>query len=372
MKLLHLADLHLGKRLSEFSLLEDQQYILDQILQIVEQHRPDAVLLCGDIYDKSAPSGEAVALADGFLTRLARLAAVLAVSGNHDSAERLAFGAALMKEAGVHIARPYGGTVERVTLTDEYGPVVFTLMPFVRPADLRRFAAPGEDAPDFSALYRGAIGAPEPGVRNVALGHQLVAGASLFCDSETLSVGGAEALDAAVFAGYDYAALGHLHREQRAGADHVYYSGSPLKYSFSEANHRKCALLVTLDGGGLAAVEQLPLQPLRDMRELTGTLAELAALRAEDPSPGDYLRVTLTDEFLADAMAKVRLLYPNAMQLTFRRGPGAALLTAAELKRRRDLFDWFCEFYEQQNGTPLTGEPKELAKRLLAEQEGEA
>ncbi len=371
MKLLHLADLHLGKRLSEFSLLEDQQYILDQILRLVEEHAPDAVLLCGDIYDKSAPSGEAVALADGFFTELARRTAVLAISGNHDSAERLAFGAALMKKEGVHIARPYGGTAERAVLHDGYGPVVFTLMPFVRPADLRRWV-PAEEGDDFSALYRKALGEPEPGVRNVALAHQLVAGASLFCDSETLAVGGAEALRPEVFAGYDYAALGHLHREQRAGADHIRYSGSPLKYSFSEANHRKCALLVTLDGGGLVSAEPLPLTPLRDMREFTGSMDGLLAAGRTDPAPEDYLRVTLTDDFVSDAMAKARSVYPNTMQLTFRRGPGAEQLTAAALRKRRELFDWFCEFYEQQNGTPLTGEPRELARTLLQEAEVDA
>ena len=379
MKFLHLADLHLGKRLSEFSLLDDQKYILNQILQIVEERRPDAVVLAGDIYDKSAPDREAVALADDFLTRLAGRTRVLAVSGNHDSPERLAFGAALMRREGVHLARPFGGAAERVTLTDGFGPVTFVLMPFVRPADLRRFfreedadpAEPPAKAPDFSALYRRALGEPEPGVRTVAVAHQLVSGAALFSDSETLSVGGAEALDPAVFAGYDYAALGHLHREQRAGGDHIRYSGSPLKYSFSEAGHSKCALLVTLEGGGLGEVERLPLLPRRDLRELTGSMAELLRAGALDPSPEDYLRITLTDDFVADAMAKLRTVYPNTMQLGFRRGPGAEQLTVAELRRQRDLFDWFCEFYEQQNGSPLEGEPKELARRLLSESEKE-
>ena len=247
MKLIHLSDLHIGKRVSEISMLDDQRYILSSILSIIDDEKPDAVLIAGDVYDKSIPSTEAVELFDEFLVSLAkRKIRVLIISGNHDSAERLAFGNRLLDSTGIHISPAYQGTVEPVVLSDNAGVVNFWLLPFIKPAHVKR-CHPDKNIESYTDACRVAIEkmAIDPAKRNVLLTHQFVTGAAT-CSSEELSVGGSENVDASVFDAFDYVALGHIHGPQNIGCNRIRYCGTPLKYSISEENHHKSVTVVHL------------------------------------------------------------------------------------------------------------------------------
>lgn len=359
MKFIHLSDLHLGKRVNECSMLEDQRYILGEILRIVDREAPDAVLIAGDVYDKSVPSAEAVALLDDFLVRLAgRDLQVLLISGNHDSPERLAFGGRLMAERGVHIAPVYDGRVAPVTLTDEYGPVRVYLLPFVKPSHVRR-CFPDRAADTYTDALAAAIGAMgvDPALRNVLVTHQFVTGAAR-CDSEEVSVGGTDNVDVSVFAPFDYVALGHLHGPQTVGRETVRYCGTPLKYSFSEAGQHKSVTVVELGEKGTTAVRTVPLVPLRDLVELRGTYEEVT-FRGFYEGAGwqrDYVHITLTDEEdVPNAVGKLRVIYPNLMKLDYdnRRTRAGISLEGAEEVERRSPLELLEEFYEKQNGQPM-------------------
>ena len=244
MKFIHLSDLHLGKRVNEFSMLEDQQYILTEILHIIDTEKPDGVLIAGDVYDKSVPSAEAVALLDDFLVRMSkRSLRIFLISGNHDSPERMAFGGRLMESSGVYLAPVYDGKVTPITLIDEYGPVKVYLLPFVKPAHVRR-CFPEQEISTYTDALCVAIEAMnvDPVERNVLVTHQFVTGATR-CDSEELSVGGTDNVDVSVFESFDYVALGHIHGPQQVSRETVRYCGTPLKYSFSEAGHEKLSLI---------------------------------------------------------------------------------------------------------------------------------
>lgn len=359
MKFIHLSDLHLGKRVNECSMLEDQRYILGEILRIVDREAPDAVLIAGDVYDKSVPSAEAVALLDDFLVRLAgRDLQVLLISGNHDSPERLAFGGRLMAERGVHIAPVYDGRVAPVTLTDEYGPVRVYLLPFVKPSHVRR-CFPDREVDTYTDALAAAIGAMgvDPALRNVLVTHQFVTGAAR-CDSEEVSVGGTDNVDVSVFAPFDYVALGHLHGPQTVGRETVRYCGTPLKYSFSEAGQHKSVTVVELGEKGTTAVRTVPLVPLRDLVELRGTYEEVT-FRGFYEGTGwqrDYVHITLTDEEdVPNAVGKLRVIYPNLMKLDYdnRRTRAGISLEGAEEVERRSPLELLEEFYEKQNGQPM-------------------
>ena len=374
MKFFHLADLHLGKRLGEFDLIADQRFVLEQVVRAAGEREVDAVLLAGDLYDRPVPPAEAVELLDWFLTALTgRGIAVLAISGNHDSPERLSFASDLLRRAGLYIAGEYAGAPARVTLEDAFGPVDFTLLPFVRPSTLTPFA--GARPADTDAAVGLALEAlpPDSARRNVLLAHQFVTAHGAMpqvCDSEIAPIGGAEQVDADRFAGYDYVALGHLHGPQRVGRAEVRYAGSPLKYSFSEALHHKSFPLVTLGAKGEAvSVELLPLAALHDLRELRGPLAALTAPE-NVTDPEDYLHITLTDEEeLIDAVGRLRAVYPNLMKLDFdnRRTRASGGATAAKQVERRSLEALFCEFYEMMNGGPMSERQQSLFTGALRE-----
>ncbi|ADU27031.1 exonuclease SbcCD subunit D [Ethanoligenens harbinense] len=375
MRFLHTADLHLGKRVGEFSLIEDQTYLLNQILEIADHEQPDGVLLAGDIYDKSVPSGEAVEVFDAFLTALAeRGLPVFLISGNHDSPERLGFGSRIFREKQVHIAGVFGGAPQKITLTDAYGPVHVFLLPFLKPASAAPFF-PDDPPESYTDAVRAALAAcaPDPSARNVLVAHQFVTAGSTEparCDSETISVGGLDNVDASVFDAFDYVALGHLHGPQRIGRDSVRYAGSPLKYSFSEARQHKSVTLVELAEKGNVSFRLLPLSPLRDMREICGPLAEL--LRAGAPTQ-DYIHATLTDrEDVYDAAARLRQVYPNLMRLDFEHDalPNTPSKTAASDVARKSPFTLFAEFFESQNGAPLSEAERALLGDVLRETEG--
>lgn len=371
MKLIHLSDLHLGKRVNEFSMLEDQQYILSEILCIIDAEQPDGILIAGDVYDKTVPSAEAVALLDDFLVRLAkRDLQIFLISGNHDSPERMAFGGRLMEGSGVHLSPVYDGRVRPITLTDVYGTVNIYLLPFVKPAHVRRCFPEREITTYTDAL---AIAIEAMGVdqteRNVLVTHQFVTGAAR-CDSEELSVGGTDNVDASVFDPFDYVALGHIHGPQRVGRETVRYCGTPLKYSFSEAGHQKSVTVVELEEKGAVSVRTVPLVPLRDLVELRGTYEELTFRRFYEGTSyqKDYVHITLTDEEdIPDAMRKLQIIYPNLMKLDYdnRRTREGACLDGAEDAEQKSPLELLEEFYEKQNGRPMGEEQQAFARAWM-------
>lgn len=370
MKLIHLSDLHLGKRVNEFSMLEDQQYILTEILQIIDREKPNGVMIAGDVYDKSVPSAEAVALLDDFLVRLAkRDLQVFLISGNHDSPERMAFGGRLMAQSGVHLAPVYDGKVSPITLTDEYGPVNLYLLPFLKPAHVRR-CFPEREILTYTDALAAAIEAMgvDPAQRNVLVTHQFVTGAAR-CDSEEISVGGTDNVDVSVFEPFDYVALGHIHGPQQVGRETVRYCGTPLKYSFSEAKHQKSVTVVELGEKGAVSVRTVPLTPMRDLAELRGTYEELTfrGFYQGRSYPRDYVHITLTDEEdIPDAVSKLRIIYPNLMKLDYdnKRTRAGIVLEGAEDQQRSPL-ELLEEFYEKQNGQPMGEEQRAFAKNLM-------
>ncbi len=371
MKLIHLSDLHLGKRVNEFSMVEDQRYILKRILAVLDAERPDAVLIAGDVYDKSVPSTEAVALFDDFLEELAaRKLQVFIISGNHDSAERMSFGSRLMDPSGIHLCRVYDGTARSFSLSDENGVVDIYMLPFLKPVHVRRFF-PEAEISSYTDALRIAIQAmePDPEHRNVLLTHQFVTGA-LRSESEEISVGGADNVDASVFAPFDYVALGHIHRPQNVESPRIRYCGTPLKYSFSEARDQKSVTVVELGGKGELSVRTVPLHPRRDLVELRGTYAELTLRSFYEGTSyrEDYVRITLTDEEdVPDAFAKLRIIYRNLMKLDYdnRRTRHQAELGSVEDVERKTPLELFSEFYELQNGSAPTEEQTDFLRELI-------
>lgn len=379
MKFIHLSDLHLGKRVHEFSMLEDQQYILTETLQIVDRERPDAVLIAGDVYDKSVPSAEAVALLDDFLVRLSRRKLqVFVISGNHDSPERMAFGGRLMELSGVHFAPVYDGTVRPLTLTDDHGPVNFYLLSFLKPVHVRRLF-PEQEIVTYTDALSAAVEAMQidPAARNVLVTHQFVTGAAR-CDSEEISVGGSDNVDAAVFDAFDYVALGHIHSPQPAGRETVRYCGTPLKYSFSEAGQQKSVTVAELEEKGTISLHTVPLTPMRDMAELRGTYEELTFRGFYEGTSyqKDYVHITLTDEDdVPDAVSKLRIIYPGLMKLDYdnKRTRAGVFVEGGEETRQRTPLELLEEFYEKQNGQPMGDSQREFAMGLIESiWEGEA
>lgn len=389
MKVLHVSDLHIGKRVNGMSMLDDQRYILRQILDIAEKHQVSVLLIAGDVYDKASPSTEAVTVFDAFLTdAVAAGLRVLAIPGNHDSAERIAYAQGLLEKQGVCLPPVYAGEVERVELEDEHGPVEFWLLPFLKPGDVRRFFPDEEIGDDYSAALRAVLGACaiDQGKRNVVLSHQLVTAYGTAPDraDDEIKLGGMDNVDVSVYDAFDYVALGHVHRPQRVGRDIVRYSGSPLKYSFSEARYGKSVTLIELgekkpgdDVGECVSFELIPLVPLHDVREVRGTLADVLAMGTAHDASQDYLRITLSDKHpQLDAMAKIHEVFPNAMILDYDNvtvlidRPQTQQLTA-DLDSM-DTLDLFSAFYESQVGNPLDDEQRDFAHKLIAKVEDSA
>ncbi len=370
MKLLHLSDLHLGKRVHEFPMLEDQEIILRQILGIVSREQADGVILAGDIYDKPVPSGEAVRLFDRFLTELADMGVpVFIVSGNHDSPERLAFGAQLMSRRRVYFSPVYDGKVQKVRLEDSYGEAYIWLLPFLKPAFVRH--ALGEEAGSYQEALELAVAHMdlEEGKRNLLVAHQFVTGAAQ-CESEA-SVGGLEQVDASVFDAFDYVALGHIHSPQSVGRPCVRYCGTPLKYSFSEAGQQKSVTVVELKEKGNVEIRTVPLHPRRDMHKIKGSYMEVMSRGFYEGMDREaYLQVTLTDEEdIPDGMQKLRSVYPNLMRLEYdnkRTQETRQIEEAVQVEEKTEL-ELFREFYELQNNQPMTQEQEALVAGFLQE-----
>jgi exonuclease SbcD len=383
MKFIHTADLHIGKIVCEHSMLDEQRHILARILEAVDSEKPDAVLIAGDVYDKPVPSAEAVAVLDDFLVELAaRKVRTFVLSGNHDSAERIAFGGRLMEKSGVHVSQVYDGKFVPVTLSDSEGEVDVWMLPFVRPVNVRACLA-GDDERDAVKDYTSAVKAAlaqmhfTPGRRNVLLAHQFVTGAERSESEE--NVGGLDNVDATVFAAFDYVALGHIHKPQNVlkgddGTVRARYSGTPLKYSLSEAVHKKSLTVVELNAGK-NVLREIPLVPLHDVREIRGTFAEIISpeFRNAQVAAGnkldDFVYIKLTDENdVPDAAQKLRGIYPNLMMLAYdnERTRNQADVGIAEAVDEKKPMELFGEFFEGRNGRPMKPEESEFVQDLIS------
>lgn len=377
MKFIHLSDLHLGKRVNEFSMLEEQDAILNQILGIIDTEAPNGVLIAGDIYDKSVPSAEAVQLFDGFLCELAkRNLQVFIISGNHDSPERIAFGSRIMDASGIHLSPVYNGTVEPIAMTDEYGTLNVYMLPFIKPGHVRRFYE-DEEIVSYTDAMRVAIGAMNINTseRNILVTHQFVTGATT-CESEEVSVGGTDNVDASVFADFDYVALGHIHGAQNCGSERVRYCGTPLKYSFSEANHQKSVTIIDLGAKDSLNIQTIPLVPVHDMSEIRGTFAELTnpVYYTGNPILENYLHITLTDEEdIPNAIGRLRMIYKNLMRLDYdnKRTRANNLITGAVDTETKSAYELFAEFFEKQNNAAMSDEQSAYMKELIEKIEEE-
>ncbi len=370
MKLIHLSDLHLGKRVNEYSMLEDQTYILNQIVSIIDQEAPDGVMIAGDVYDRAVPSTEAVGLLDDFLVRLSeRRIPVFLISGNHDSSERMAFASRLMDQSGIHISPVYNGTIEPLTLTDAHGAVRIFMLPFLKPANVRRFHE--EEIASYTDAMRVAISHMplDKKERNVLITHQFVTGASR-SESEELSVGGTDNVDASVFDGFDYVALGHIHSPQHCSAEHIRYCGTPLKYSFSEARDQKSVTVIELLEKGNLTIRTSPLLPLRDMHEIKGCYDDLMKKSYYENTTyrDDYMHITLTDEEdIPDAVGKLTTVYHRLMKLDYdnaRTRNQITLSGLADMEKKSEI-ELFSDFYLQQNGKPMNPEQYEFMLKLI-------
>lgn len=370
MKFIHLSDLHIGKRLNDFSLIEDQEYILQQILKITDREKPDAVLIAGDVYDKTVPTAEAVELLDSFLSRLSeRNLPVFIISGNHDSPERLAFGSSIMSRGGIYFSRVYNGEVERYSLEDEYGTVNIFMLPFIKPSNVRRFY-PEEEIGSYTQAVAVTLKDIDldNGQRNIIMTHQFVTGARR-SDSEEISVGGSDNVDAAVFDGFDYVALGHIHGPQNMTKPTIRYCGTPLKYSFSEAGHKKSVTVITLAEKGNVQIDTIELVPLRDMRNIKGTYMEIADRNSYlGTNTNDYVHITLTDEEdVPDAIGRLRSIYPNIMKLDYDniRTRSAGEFLRPQQAENKSPSQLFADFYFMQNNRPMSDEGKEFVSSLI-------
>ena len=380
MKFLHLSDLHIGKTVNGYSMLPEQRHVFQQISGYVDSEKPAAVLIAGDVYDRAVPGIEAISVFDDFLTSLAlRDVAVLIISGNHDSPERLSFGARLLRDRQLHICGVWNGSLEQLTLTDELGDVSFWLLPFVKPSGVRHVFDGFDDFDEREIQsYTQAVTAILESAnidysrRNVLVSHQFYTGAGSEperCESEISPVGGLDAVDAGVLSQFDYVALGHLHKAQGLGGN-IRYAGSPVKYSFSEWRHDKTVTMVTLGEKHDVKTELLPLTPLHDMREMRGSLEEVLGNTSADGSNEDYLRVVLTDEQeLVDPMGKLRSVYPNVMSLDFENSRTSIELSDlqpdAEKIESLSLYDLFSEFFLESSGAVMSNEQSAIVRELL-------
>ena len=377
MKLIHLSDLHLGKRVNEFSMIEDQRDILTKIIGIIDNERPDAVLIAGDVYDKSVPSADAVELFDDFLVRLAkRSLQIFVISGNHDSPERIAFGRRLMDRSGVHMSPVYNGQVLPVSLEDTYGTVNIYMLPFLKPAHVRRYF-PDIKIDTYTDALRVAVTKMNlnPAERNILVTHQFVTGA-IRSDSEEISVGGSDHVDASVFADFDYVALGHLHRPQNCTSDRIRYCGTPLKYSFSEVGDQKSVTIIELSRKGTQFIRTAELVPKHDMKEIRGSYKELTLKKFYENSTyqEDYMHITLTDEEdIPYAIGKLRSIYHNLMKLDYdnkrtRSNPEISVNANAERESPMNLFS---DFYKKQNNQAMSEEQSSFMRALFERVWGE-
>lgn len=367
MKFIHTSDLHIGKKLHELSLYDEQKNFLEQILSALKTENADCLVIAGDVYDKSVPPAEAVVLFDNFITQLAEMnIPALIISGNHDSAERISFGSRIMEKKGIHFSPVYNGNIEPVVLTDSYGEVNFYMLPFIRPSAVRRFFEDRE-----IKNYTDALNAViekmnvDYDKRNVIIAHQFVTGASC-CDSEEISVGGIENVDSSVFDGFDYTALGHIHNPQDIGTKTVRYCGTPIKYSFSEENHDKSMTVVEIREKGYCEPKTIPFSPIHNMRTIKRSFEEICKLEPSD----DYIHITLTDEEdVLYAMDKLRLRFSNLLWLDYdnKRTRTEFSFTDETISEKKQPSELFEEFFSMCNNSDMSDEQKSYMTEIINE-----
>lgn len=370
MRFLHLADLHIGKKVNGFSMLKDQRYIFQEILKIIDERKVEAVLIAGDVYDKSIPSAEAVVLFNDFLNDLAgRNLKVFVISGNHDSVERISFGSDLIRMSHVYMSKSFSGVPEKVSLKDSFGEIHIYMLPFIKPAMVKHIYEDVEISGYNEAMaYVMEKTDVDEKERNILMAHQFVSGGSR-CESEDISVGGIDEVSADNFLKFDYVALGHLHGPQYIKNEAIRYSGTPLKYSFSEVKHKKSALIVDIREKGNIELETIPLVPLHDMTEIRGKYNELMS---KDFYKGmdtlDYIHITLTDEEdIVNALELLRTVYPNIMKLDYdnQRTRSNQDISGAEEVEGKAPLDLFGEFFELQNNQPMSEEQTAFMEELI-------
>ena len=364
MRFLHTSDLHIGKRVNGFSLLGDQEKILEQIAALAVSENCDGILLAGDIYDRPSPSGEAVALFDKFLCRLAAAGIqVFAISGNHDSPERVAYLGDMLQVSGVTVSRRFSGKVQKASVEDEHGRLNIYLLPYLKASMVRPYFPDQEIVTCQDAIRVILENEPlELGARNILICHQFITGAEPG-GSEELTVGGLDSVSADLFDCFDYVALGHIHGAQKLKRETLRYSGSPLKYSFSEANHVKSVVIIDCKEMGTVDVRKVPLQLPREMREVKGSMEELMKL----PWTEDYLRVVLTDEEVwPDVRVTLMANFPNMMRFAVEnsRTMSEVEVGPLDLAEEKSELDLFREFYAMQNGG---AEPDERRMSIVRE-----
>lgn len=374
MKIIHLSDLHIGKRVCDCSLIEDQEFILNSILEIIRNESPDAVIIAGDVYDKPIPTSEAIRLLDNFIVSLSKMPLhTFIISGNHDSPERLSFGNRIMSANGIHISPVYSGETIPITLSDDYGEVDFYLLPFIKPALVRKFF--DTELTDYNSAVKAAVEKMnvDSSKRNVIVTHQFVTGS--ICDSEELSVGGTENVDGEIFDKFDYVALGHIHRPQNVGDKKIRYCGTPLKYSISEIGQKKTVTVVELREKGELSVKTIPLVPMREMREYKMTFAELTNKTFyETINTDDYIVATLTDERdIPDAVKTLQQIFPNLVKMRYdnSRTQDVSIIHAENSNEKLPPEILFEKFYEKQNNHSMTNEQREFINKIVQEIWGE-
>lgn len=381
MKLMHLSDLHLGKLVLEQSMIDDQKYILNQIIDIVKKEKVDIVLIAGDVYDKSIPTIEAVNLFSNFLTKLYKLKVlVFVISGNHDSKDRLSFGNELFVDNGIYIEGIFNGNLRCETINDKYGKLNIYMLPFIKPVEIKRFY-PDEIIDTYEdaikcILKHSSVNKSE---RNVIMVHQFVTSLGedvIRSDSESISLGGIDNIDVTLFKDFDYVAMGHIHGPQKVGRETVRYSGSPLKYSFSEVNQKKSVCIIEFNSKGDINISKIPLIPIRDMRVIKGPFDKLISKEIINlENKNDYLDVILTDDdYIINAIGKLRKFYPNILKLEYENK-----ISSNEVSDNIDIdksnmspIDLFSEFYKMQNGIELSTKKKKIIEEVIKEVNDEA
>lgn len=376
MKLLHLGDLHLGRSLGDFDLIEDQKYILKQILDIIKEKKVDGVLIAGDVYDRAIPTEGAVNLLDEFIKDLSQeKVATYIISGNHDSDDRLNFGSSLFEAGGIFIASRFDGTMKKFTAADDAGEVNIYLLPFVKASQVKHFY-PDETIENYEDAVRVIIenSQVDYSQRNICVAHQFVAGTEdpKTAGSETiatLNVGLVEKIGYNIFENFDYTALGHIHSPQRIGAEHIRYSGSPLKYSLSEVNNDKSVPVITLGKKGQVDIELVPLKPMRDLRHIKGTRKALLD-PANVTDTQDFIYVTLTEEaIVSDAMGIFQATYPNTIKIDYENSHTRDLeqVDVADISRNRAFSELISDFYRQVFGCEITGQEQQVMMEVALE-----
>lgn len=373
MKLIHLSDLHIGKHVNGFSLIEDQEYILSQIIETIRQEKADVVLLAGDIYDSTMPSAESVRLFDRFVTAISEMEIkLIVISGNHDSADRNSFGSKIMSKSGIYFSKAFAGELESITLHDELGNVNFYLLPFVKPLSVRRYFD-GEKIESYTDAISAILAKAKLNLseRNVILVHQFLTDAAI-CDSEEISVGGSENVDASIFDDFDYVALGHLHGPQYVEREAVRYCGSPLKYSFSESSHKKSLTVIEMKEKSDLQISTIALKPLRDMRQIKGSFEDVMRRVGDlENSAEDYVRIILTDEDdVLDAASKLRTIYPNLMRVEYDNVRSRTENVVRISQEKKSTLEYLEDLFVMQNGQPMSEAQRSFADNIIKSLEG--